>query len=175
MAELCLDVETRGKLAPALHETVQRLEVYLQLVLAEAALEVLEAEVLVDLRLAVLEETADFLNARLVDEGLAVLALDAGVRVVAHQILREEDGGVEALLDSRIDGHLSALQTDDLLRQCLEAWHKYRVDLACKVNVEVFAGFRVWQRDGRCNGPQQRFGELSLLVIVADVFFNLLN
>ena len=36
----------------------------------------------------------------------------------------------------------------------------------------MLTGRGAWKLDGRCNGPQQRFGELSLLVLIVD-FFNL--
>ena len=76
--------------------------------LAETALVVLNAEVLVDLGLIFLEVTPNFLDTCLFLEGTAELAFGASVGVVAHQVLRQEDGRVEALQNSLVDGILRA-------------------------------------------------------------------
>lgn len=103
LAEVLLEVEVLLELAVHLHEAVERLDVIRQVAPAETALVVLDAVMLVELLLGVLEVAPDLLDAGLLNEHFAVLELLTVVRVVAHQVLRKEDGGVETLENGLVD------------------------------------------------------------------------
>ena len=67
-------------------------------------MERLQGEVLEDLLAFGSEETADFLNASLLQEEGFVLQLAAVVRVVTHEEFGEVDARVEAGFDVVVDG-----------------------------------------------------------------------
>ena len=66
-------------------------------------MERLQGEVLEDLLSLGGEETADFLDASLLNEKRCVLKLTTAVGVVTHQEFSQVDAGVEAFSDAGVD------------------------------------------------------------------------
>lgn len=96
-------VESLNQLAVHEKEQVESLNIWRDVLLTEVRIELLEREVLENLLTLSVEETANFLSLCELLEEVSVLKLSAMLRVVAHEILGEENARVETSTDAWIN------------------------------------------------------------------------
>lgn len=100
---------------------VQSLHVCGHVAFAEVRIELLQCEMLENLLTLGLEETSNFFHSRVLLEKIGILKLAPVLGVVAHQVLSQEDAGVETSANLWVDLVLAlsilVCQSVDLARQ----------------------------------------------------------
>jgi hypothetical protein len=97
---------------------------------------------LVKLLSAQMPEAAQFLDVRPLFKESLVFELGAVLRVVSHQELGEEDAGVEALTDRRINHSLVLNNAVDFLGELLEGRYEHWVQFLREVDVVMLLAVR---------------------------------
>lgn len=129
----------------------------------------------VNLRFLCHEESADLFKTGVLGKALGVFACVSVHWVVPHEVLSQEDAGVESVLDALVDLPIIGVhQSVDFSRQLLQTRHQSWVDAVGKVDVEVFGAVRQ-VNDGLLR-PQDLLDDNGILVelVMAHVLLVLL-
>ena len=165
--EVLLHLEVGLELAVQLQELVESADVLLSHVEGELLVVGLLREVLINFLAAKVEEPPQFFVVRPAFKQLLVLQLRAILGVAAHQELAQEDAGVEALANRRVDHRRVVLNAFDFFAEFLERRHQHWVQFLGQVNVIMF--FAVGQVDDLALQLQQGLHERNIKVFREEI------